>query len=308
MYTFKRILVGLDFSEMDATLIQYTSMLCKLGNVEKVYFIHISKNLELPKEVAEAYPDLLAPTDEALTQRVQESLTKYFDAPNCSIEIAIKEGNSTNLILRWAKIKEIDLILMGRKLELDGKGVIPGKIATMSSCSVLLVPENTPFKISSILVPVDFSEFSKLAVEKALQIQQWPGLDQVKIHCQHVYFVPTGYHKSGKSYEEFAGIMKQNATNDSQTFLSTLEQINKANIHFECTLDEDQKPADKIHFYAEQAKVDLIIIGSKGRTAAAAILLGSIAEKLVGFNKHIPLLVVKQKGENLNFFEALFKL
>ena len=49
-------------------------------------------------------------------------------------------------------------------------------------------------------------------------------------------------------------------------------------------------------------------MGSKGRTASASILLGSVAEKLVQANNEIPMLILKKKGENMGFFEALFKI
>ena len=52
----------------------------------------------------------------------------------------------------------------------------------------------------------------------------------------------------------------------------------------------------------------MLLVGSQGRTAAASLLLGSVSEKMLHYENHIPLLVVKEKGGNLGFFEALFKL
>ena len=73
-------------------------------------------------------------------------------------------------------------------------------------------------------------------------------------------------------------------------------------------LDDDPHPADKIYKTASEKGADLIILGSKGRTSAAAFLIGSVAEKLVYESGDIPLFLVKKGKENLSLLEALFRL
>jgi nucleotide-binding universal stress UspA family protein len=52
-------------------------------------------------------------------------------------------------------------------------------------------------------------------------------------------------------------------------------------------------------------KTDLIVVGSKGKTAAAAVLLGSVTENLIRMT-NTPLLAVKRKGETMNLLKAFF--
>jgi nucleotide-binding universal stress UspA family protein len=59
---------------------------------------------------------------------------------------------------------------------------------------------------------------------------------------------------------------------------------------------------------AKSSRADLLIMGSRGRSKASAMLMGSVADGLVRINREIPLLVVKNKNENLDFFDALLKL
>ncbi|MFY9941798.1 MAG: hypothetical protein WAK57_06455 [Desulfobacterales bacterium] len=40
-----------------------------------------------------------------------------------------------------------------------------------------------------------------------------------EIYCLHVYSVPIGFYKTGKSYEEFAEIMKGHAQRDYMEFI-----------------------------------------------------------------------------------------
>lgn len=48
----------------------------------------------------------------------------------------------------------------------------------------------------------------------------------------------------------------------------------------------------------------MIVIGAKGRSLAALVLLGSVTEKLIE-TTHVPILAVKKKGSGMGFLEAL---
>lgn len=48
----------------------------------------------------------------------------------------------------------------------------------------------------------------------------------------------------------------------------------------------------------------MIVIGAKGRSLAASVLLGSVNEKLIE-TTHVPILAVKKKGSGMGFLEAL---
>lgn len=303
MYQVKRLLVGLDLSDMDEKLLSYTSGLVKLFGVEVVYFLHVAKSLDLPKKLVEKYPDMVAPVDEALERDITAKVEKYFTA-TCEYKVEVREGNAEDKILRWADQKEIDLVVMGRKRELRGTGVLPGRLAKTVHCSILFVPENATDKITKILVPVDFSKTSSMALEEAIFIKKAIGA-QIILH--NSYRVPSGYHLSGKSYEEFGEIMKSNAYEDAVEFLQRSE-LKASDVEIELTLDEDDDPAGQSYALAEEKNADLIVIGSKGRTGLASILLGSVADKMIQYDSKIPLMVVKDKKENLDFLQALLKL
>lgn len=303
MYQVKRLLVGLDLSEMDEKLLSYTSGLVKLLGVEMVYFLHVAKSLDLPKKVAEKYPDLMAPVDEALERDITAKVEKHFTS-ECEYKVEVREGNAEDKILRWADQKEIDLVVMGRKRELRGTGVLPGRLAKTVHCSLLLIPESATDKITRILVPVDFSKTSSMALDEAIFIKEATGAE---IILHNSYRVPSGYHLSGKSYEEFGEIMKSNAYEDAVEFLQR-SGLKASDVTIELNLDEDDDPAELSYAMAEEKNVDLIIIGSKGRTGLASILLGSVADKMIQYDSKIPLMVVKDKKANLDFLQALLKL
>ena len=99
--------------------------------------------------------------------------------------------------------------------------------------------------------------------------------------------------------------MLNNSKEDYQKF------VTKNNLPgYDCNLilREKGNKADTLLHHAKKNKVGLIVIGSRGRTDSAALLIGSVAEKLIALNNEIPMLILKKKGENMNFLEALFQV
>jgi nucleotide-binding universal stress UspA family protein len=121
----------------------------------------------------------------------------------------------------------------------------------------------------------------------------------------HLYEVPHGYSKTGKTYEEFSEIMKENAKNDFRKFVS---KHNHPELECEMILNDGKNAGNLILEFATKIEADMILLGSRGRTTSAAVLLGSTAEKLIHVNKYLPMLIFKKKGETMGFFDALFKL
>ncbi|SHM56626.1 Nucleotide-binding universal stress protein, UspA family [Cyclobacterium lianum] len=303
MDQFKVAMVGLDLSHLDEVLIAQIKSLAEILDIEKVYFVHVSKNLILPEQVSQAYPDLMAPIDETIKLEISHEIEKVHPPLQVPFEILVKEGNAQDTLLRWSKIKDIDLLVMGRKKVRTLSDSLVNNLTQKYPHPVLLLPEaQKPLHIKNIFIPIDFSDHSRVSIRLALQIV---AKTNGRIQCCHLFEVPKGYSKTGKSFEEFSTIMLENAQSDYAGFLKKNDLP-----ELPCTfiLKQNKDEADNIMKEAKSNQTDLLIIGSRGRTKSAAILLGSVAEKLVNSNHEIPMLVMKEEGENMSFFEALFKL
>ncbi|AHM61690.1 uspa domain-containing protein [Flammeovirgaceae bacterium 311] len=302
-----KILVSLDLSQMDEVLIRFSCYTARMMNSDKVYFMHISTNLDMPKELREKWGNILAPVDENIMHGVKQQVNSLFEPlTGCETIVEVHEGNPTDKLIKLAQQKDVDLLLLGHKNGMKGSGAIPMKVVKAANRSVLLVPEVLPRKMDKILVPVDFSEHSLQALRQALKVQENSQIP-LEVKCQHVYDLPTGWHTTGKSMEEFAGIMLQHAQNNYQKFIKKLPE-HYHSIPCVFTLDDNHDPVKEIFDQAVQEQADLIVIGSRGKTAAAAALMGSVAERLAECNKSIPLLIVKNKNENIGFLQALFRI
>ena len=301
--SFKIALVALDLTEMDEHIIRYTAMISKFMSLERILFVHVEKNLELPPDLLEKFPDLMAPLDESIKEDIKNKVEKYFKNTDIELDYIVREGNTINKILKVSRVKNVDLILMGRKQNLKGSGIVSSHIARISPCSLLFVTENYQPTIKKVMVPIDFSRHSMMAIKQAEEIAEKAGAE---ICFSHVYNVPVGYTKTGKSFQEFSEIMKKHAQNDCKTFL----QKHKLTLEAPCEyiLNESNKPADLIYAYGKKVDANLIIVGSKGRTSASAFLIGSMAEKLALKDSDIPILIVKTKGEIMGFLESLMRV
>ena len=304
MYEFKRLLVCLDQSDMDDTLIKVAAEYANFGNADNIYFVTVVRSLEVPEAVSKDFPDLNLPPDERIEQGMRSRLDHAFDGIDCNFHFDVLEGDPTHQIIRWARLKEIDLIILGKKQYHIGKGVTSRNIVNIAHCSALFVTANSRIEPKTILLPTDFSRASHLALQKALKIA---SLVKARLTCLHTYEVPTGYHTTGKTYEEFADIMLKHSQEDFNEFIKE-EGVDATSLEVKYLLDKHGHPDLLISEYAASHHYDLVVIGSKGRTALSSVLLGSVAAKLVESDFDSPVLVVKAKEDNLGLVDAILQL
>ncbi len=305
MYPIKKIVVCLDLSEIDETLIEYASLMCASTDAESLLFMHISKALEIPKEIRDEFPDLLPADNETVLKRINTSIEAGFDTSlNVTTEIILEEGSATQKISKYVKENDIDLVIIGRKINLTGTGIIPQKLIRLLNCNVLLIPEKNPMKIERILVPIDFSKQSGETVDMAIKLSRLLNLALI---FQNVYILPSGYLSTGKTEAEFSEIMKSHAQKDCEKFMKAFD-LEGVKHEYIFTQDDNKRPAMEIYQTALKHKASIIMVGSKGTTGAANILLGSVAEQLANYDSEIPLLITKNKEDSMSFFKALMKL
>ncbi|MEQ9231980.1 MAG: universal stress protein [Cyclobacteriaceae bacterium] len=303
MERFKKMLVCLDQSSLDLDIIKATGVLCELMPRE-VTFINVIRDFSLPEGMMKEFPDLL---DTALKERKEEirkSLQEHFTWPDVDVKIKVVQGAPSKAILKYANKSDFDLIVAGRRE--SGSGVIRSRLARKSDCSFLLIAEGAKLDLNHILVPIDFSEHSKMALSKAVDFARLvPNL--VTIFAQNVYTVPTGYHYTGKSREEFADVMKENAQKDYEAFMRTVDTDGKEVNAIFSHNDNDDFVSD-IRDQAKNLKAELIIIGAKGQTSTSALFIGSRAERIVMMDTDSSMLMVRKKGEKAGFMDFIDEL
>lgn len=305
MYKYSKILVGLDNTEIDEDLIKATSDICELSGSKVVCFVNILREMNLPDHVKREFPDLLDKAIEereiALKGKVEEFFT-YKDV-ELRVNVLVDQGQVTKTLLKYAAEEKVDLVVLGRKNEKKGGGILINRMARRLACSLLIMPKGSQIKTDRILVPTDFSDYSKRALEKAAILGK-RAKNEATITIQNVYQVPVGYHYTGKSFKEFSEIMKDHAKSDFEKYTQAVN-LKGVKVEQTYTLDKDDDIITDIYKAAKKIKANLIVIGAKGRTATASLFIGSKAEKLIQLDSEIPLLVVRPKGKIAGVIEAI---
>ena len=144
--------------------------------------------------------------------------------------------------------------------------------------------------IRRILVPFDFSEYSEKAFTWALAMaEKWRS----RLLLLHVVPTPSYPPMLTGTYfnvAEFEASLRADAEARAKEFLGK-PHGRTVQVDTQVVMGE---PFGDICRVAEQEQVDLIIMGSHGRTGLSHVLLGSVAERVVR-HAPCPVLVVGKK-------------
>lgn len=306
MRNIQKILVGLDRTEIDRDLVRYALFIGKLLRSKSIQFVHVQHHDNSDSRHLESNVDLSENSEQACRNWL-DTLIAESDQAVGSLETSLVylEGSPLYTLLRFIRDEDFDLVLVGSKKYSEGSGILPARLTRKSPCSVAFVPPNPSMELKQILVPTDFSEYSALAFQEMSFFRD--AFPKVELYAQHVFTVPLGYYKTGKSYEEFSEIMRDNS---KKLFADFVRDNNLGHLHLidKHTLDDDNNPADKILAMATHVGADLVVLGSKGHTRASTILLGSTAEKVLRMERTVPIVILKEKGETLSALEILLKI
>jgi nucleotide-binding universal stress UspA family protein len=304
MYRFKRLLVGISFADQDGASIRYAAMISRLAQSEKVVFLHVASSVDLPEELLKEYPDLFEPVGEYAKEKMKKLVHQYFDGhSDTEISYQVAEGAPLIEFLRQVKDEDIDLVVMRKRGGPWETGALFEKLARKAPCSVLFVPEGSKAWFTNILVPVDFSENAMDAMEVGVSIGlAASGIKE--IYCLHVYSVPIGFYKTGKSYEEFAEIMKGHA---ERYYAEFIKKVDLKGLTAVPIFKLEKKEYRGIEEVIQERGISLVVIGARGRKAGAGVLLGSVTEHLIN-STTVPFMAVKKKGTGMGLLDALLKL
>jgi nucleotide-binding universal stress UspA family protein len=143
-----------------------------------------------------------------------------------------------------------------------------------------------------ILIATDGSETSKEAADFGVEML---GCGGAKVYA--VYVIDTTPYRSIPLDEIWSKEILAEFEREGHEATSYVEKIAKtAGMEAESRVLKGN-PAEKIVSFAEDNGVDMIIIGSLGKTGYERVVLGSVSEKVVRHAK-IPVLVVRERHKN----------
>lgn len=302
MYRYKRVFVGLDLTDKDTFLIAYAGLISRMARSEEMIFCHVKKQ-EMNPELLEDFPELAHQNSDHLQEMMEEKVSGLFAGhEGTQVRYEVRDGHVVHEMLHCIKNEDIDLVIVGQQEDIELTSKVGEKLTRKAPCSVLILPEESRAVISKLLVSIEYSENCAMAVDAAVAFAEAADLEELTL--AHVYKLPLGYHKTGKSKAQFQKIMERNSQKAYDEFIA---DIDLRGLKAKPVFYLHQHTIQGIRDLIEQEAVDLVVLGAQGRGAGAAILLGSVTEGLIRKAK-IPILAVKKKGANMSFLESFLKL
>ena len=129
-------------------------------------------------------------------------------------------------------------------------------------------------KGEKILVAVDGSVYSEYAVDQAISMGNI---------CNSTIFVISVVDLYPEQMSAAPALMEKMSQEARELLERAKQKVEKENIKCETIVHMGGQPHEFIIKEAKEKDVDLIIIGTHGKTGLKRILIGSVAQKVVGY-------------------------
>lgn len=225
---------------------------------------------------------LREPCEKALAEAA-----KVAEAEGTPIRTACLEGEPHEEIADLAEAEHFDLIVMGRggqSLDRFLMGSITARVIGYSRTDVLIVPLGATVGWQKLLVATDGSEYSEHATKRALEIARAYGgklniISATDFACELYATAP----EVGEGLIRRAEEQLDQGRKQADLMGLTPECFVREGLAYKAIID-----------LAREKGVQMIIMGSHGRTGLKRLLMGSVAEKVIG-HSFCPVLVVKHE-------------
>lgn len=281
----KNILVALDLSEIDETLITYAAFLADTLKAEKVYFVHNIKKYE----ISDLFEDELGDVniEESIGEELNEKVTALFKSKT-EWEVLISNDTYTESLIAYIVNKYgIHLTLVGNKNRVKGTGVVSGKLLRMLRCHILTLPKNSAPKVKNIWIGTDFSNASKRSFVMAREVGK---ATSAQIKAIHIYNVPLQF-APYLPKETLVPTVEKHTNEKGRKFMKKIPGAE--NIPLEIIPGRTSSITENLIEHGKKEKTDLFFVSDKGGNTFSSLLVGSVTEELFSEDLHFPLWVCK---------------
>jgi nucleotide-binding universal stress UspA family protein len=287
----RNILVPVDFSEMSIQAIKTANRLARRF-AGSIHLVHV-RQFDCAGFAAPA-PPMVPFSLMTYEQEGEKGVLKKLNAlarengvssATCQV---LSGGPAFDEICRFGQKIPADLIVMPTHGRTGLKHVFLGstaeRIVQHSPCPVLVTRRNalqakngTRFTISTILVPVDFSDCSREGLQYAIGFANEFGARIILLHATYLGYI---YSSEGTAIYDIPALQKAARKNAERHMRQFVRTVNCGGVRFE-TAFTDASPVLDICSFAKEHDVDLIITSTHGLTGLKHVLIGSVAEQVV---------------------------
>lgn len=277
MTTNDRLIVAVSGGAGDAALVAYARMLAE-------------RHRDLSRAVSARRLPLResAATDGAVT--VDEADDLVLSAPQATEYVDASVGPVVERLMACAADPGTAAVLVGEGL---GRRAVRALVRRAAS-SVWFVPENAVSDVRRILVPTDFSVRAADSLRAATTLACLTGASECL--ALHVGFDASPFATAERDRRRYAELAERYAR-----FMAPIDTLD---VPVTPLFRECPPVAAATLRVAEEQSADLIVLASRGRTRAAALLFESVADQVLR-DARVPVLVLKHFGAQLGLFRTL---
>ena len=169
-------------------------------------------------------------------------------------------------------------------------GSVAEKVVRHAPCSVLVARgRGEAASLRHALCPLDFSEHSRFALEQAAQLVVAGGEGLSLVHV----IEPPRVHQTTPPLSDLVNDLDRRATLQLEQWASETKRAEGVAIASDIRVGD---PASEVlSMIEDDDTIDLVAVGTHGRTGIQRVLIGSVAEKIVR-HAPCPVLVARRRG------------
>ncbi len=281
------ILLPTDFSECAERAFGLATMLAKRFSA-KLTMLHVVTAFDDdPYNPEKKFPDLQEFYRE-LEKQAEGNLESVIDkdAKGLKVNYSVCRGfSASEEILDFAAENDINLIVMGthgrKSLSHLLLGSVAEKVVQHARCPVLTTRRNSSDSVlfkgfNRILVPTDFSDYSKRALQFAVILLAPHGsLDILHVVEDNIH--PAYYAGGQTSIFDIIPDLRQRSAQFLEKFIK--ENVS-ASLNAVAIVGEG-RIAQQILRYADENPINAVVMGSRGMNDLEQLFLGSVTERIV---------------------------
>jgi nucleotide-binding universal stress UspA family protein len=288
---YRQILVPLDGTELSARAVPYARTLATRSRAGLIL-------IQVVSEFADAV--LIGRRDpDADVARARDDLA-HVAAQDSAIptEVMVRRGHAAEMIVRMAREREVDVIVMGRhqhaEIEYAILRSVGEDVVRRARIPVLAIPEHSarewrPGHQGPVVVPLDGSALSHAILPDAIQLARAIGADLHLVRVVH----PSTYILVEDDPDLPVGEVEINDVEAAEDELErVVESLAAENLDVTYEVRQDRNPAAAIVRAADESDAAAIAIATHGRGGLPRLALGSTADKVLR-QTTVPILIVR---------------
>ncbi|MBI4541269.1 MAG: universal stress protein [Gemmatimonadetes bacterium] len=292
------LIVGLDPADGDLTPLRWARLVAGrfAASIEVVRVLQYEPPLVVPTEPETRRPPELPDAVAAAEHARVRALLEGEGSGAGELPISVRAGRPhEELAVRARELKDAVIVVgAGRRRWLGGLlGTTADRLLRTSEVPVLVVRGAVAPRLERVLAPVDFSPVSRGAAQVAVRWAQALQGAVVFFHVPQLEWRPIAEAPPGDRRRMEVVEAEQTTLERARARLAALvRELEPDGVRVVREFGRyGAAPADAIAARIGEEDVDLVVMGTHGRSGLERAILGSVAESVI-HRSHVPVLVV----------------